>query len=336
MVHIQAPGTFTVNGGVKVRIYYTSSEFANLPANRTWFKHPSHTKTGVLADLTATGLTNATTLTPDSTGTENGQTFVQFNNITSFSSFGYMGTASCPTPSVGGSTATATPTVCGATNGGTITLSGETGSVVKWQTSINGGTSWTDIANTTTSYMFTNAVDGQEYRAVVNNSGSCVDANSSATMITVAGTTAPSVTPTTASNTCTTTTVDLTALPQTVTVPTGTTLVWSTNAVPTSVADTLTTAEANTVGVSGRYYALFYDAVNACYSPSDFVDVTITANPMPTIVAVTKTNPTTVNCPLTNTGVIVVVATGSNLEYSNDNGTTWQVSSVFTHLNGGS
>jgi hypothetical protein len=91
----------------------------------------------------------------------------------------------CDTPSVGGTTATtATLPLCTTSNSGTISLSGHTGLVVKWQTSTNGGTSWTDIANTTTTYSFTNAANNQQYRAVVNSGGICVDATSSATTIT--------------------------------------------------------------------------------------------------------------------------------------------------------
>ncbi len=54
----------------------------------------------------------------------------------------------------------------------------------------------------------------------------------------------------------------------------------------------------------------------------------------PTITSVTSTNPT--NCPLANNGTITVTATGSNLQYSRDNGSTWQSSNVFTGLSAGS
>jgi Cadherin domain len=94
--------------------------------------------------------------------------------------------AECPIASVGGTTNFTGGTVCNTANSGVITLTGKTGNIVKWQTSINGGVNWTDIANTTTTLNFTfaNAVNNQQYRAVVNNSGSCVDANSTATAIT--------------------------------------------------------------------------------------------------------------------------------------------------------
>jgi hypothetical protein len=93
--------------------------------------------------------------------------------------------AECPTPSVGGTTATAVALpLCPTNNFGIITLTGHIGTVVKWQISTNSGSSWTDIANTTATFSFTNANNNQQYRAVVNNSGSCVDALSTATIIT--------------------------------------------------------------------------------------------------------------------------------------------------------
>jgi hypothetical protein len=90
---------------------------------------------------------------------------------------------SCTIPSVGGTTAYSGGALCSTSNSGVINLTGQTGSVVKWQTSTNGGTTWTDIANTTASYNFTNAANNQQYRAVVNMGGDCDDAFSSATII---------------------------------------------------------------------------------------------------------------------------------------------------------
>ena len=154
-----------------------------------------------------------------------------------------FGIQTCTAASVGGTTAYSGGVLCTATNSGTITLSGHTGNVVKWQTSTNGGSTWSDIVNTTTSYTFSNAVDNQQYRAVVNNGGSCVDANSS--IITII--------------------VEL---------------------------------------------------------------ITITAQ--------SSNNPTSASCPALNDGSIMVTATGSNLEYSIDNGITWQVSNIFSALTAGS
>ena len=141
--------------------------------------------------LTSKALTNAAELTPDSTGIENGVAFVQFNNIQSFSTFGYSG-----------------------------------------------------------------------------STGACN-----------AGSNDPAITPTTASNTCPATTVNLTSLASTGTTPAGTTLIWSTHVLPTSVSDTLTTTQASAVNTSGTYYALFYDSTNGCYSPADSVAVSIAICP---------------------------------------------------------
>jgi len=92
MVSIVAPGTYPVNGGVRVRVYYDPAEFADLPKGiRSWYKHPGHTKTEILNDLTYNGLGNAVLLTPSSIGTENGIAYAEFSNITSFSTFGFMG-----------------------------------------------------------------------------------------------------------------------------------------------------------------------------------------------------------------------------------------------------
>jgi Bacterial Ig domain/Secretion system C-terminal sorting domain len=95
LFHVIAPGTYTVNGGLKVRLYYDVTEFANLPtANRSWFKHIDHTKAGVNTDLTATDLNNAIRLVPATSGTENNTSFVEFHGIQTFSTFGYLGSTS--------------------------------------------------------------------------------------------------------------------------------------------------------------------------------------------------------------------------------------------------
>jgi hypothetical protein len=39
---------------------------------------------------------------------------------------------------------------CTGANSGTLTLSGYTGNIIRWESSINGGATWTPISNTTT------------------------------------------------------------------------------------------------------------------------------------------------------------------------------------------
>ena len=85
--------------------------------------------------------------------------------------------------SVGGTLA-GSSTVCYGTNSTILTVSGYTGSIVKWQSSTNGGTSWSDIANTAATYTATNLTATTQYRAVVQ-SGVCSEANSSVATITV-------------------------------------------------------------------------------------------------------------------------------------------------------
>jgi hypothetical protein len=85
--------------------------------------------------------------------------------------------------SVGGSIA-GSATVCTGTNSTTLTLSGYTGSITKWQSSTDGGTTWNDISNTTTSYTASNLTQTTQYRAVIT-SGACSAANSTSATVTV-------------------------------------------------------------------------------------------------------------------------------------------------------
>lgn len=77
-----------------------------------------------------------------------------------------------------------TTTVCASSNGGTLTLSGQTGLVTKWQSSTDGGTTWSDIANSTSSLVYSNIIQSTRYRAVVVN-GVCAATNSSDVLILV-------------------------------------------------------------------------------------------------------------------------------------------------------
>jgi hypothetical protein len=85
--------------------------------------------------------------------------------------------------SVGGSVSSAA-TVCSGTNSGTLTLSGNTGNVVKWQKSVDGGSSYTDISNTTYNQSYSNLTGTTLFRAVVQN-GMCASVNSLVATITV-------------------------------------------------------------------------------------------------------------------------------------------------------
>ena len=89
---------------------------------------------------------------------------------------------------------TSDATVCTGSNSGTLTLSGHTGSILRWESSIDNFVTIVTIANTTTTQSYTNLTQTTKYRAVVQN-GTCTEANSSPATITVTnGTVAGSVT----------------------------------------------------------------------------------------------------------------------------------------------
>ena len=96
--------------------------------------------------------------------------------------------------SVGG-TLTGTATVCTPTNSGTITLGADkVGNVIRWESSIDGGTTWSSIANVTSSLNYTNLTTTTQYRAIIQ-SGTCIEAASNAATITVNTANGGTVTP---------------------------------------------------------------------------------------------------------------------------------------------
>lgn len=87
------------------------------------------------------------------------------------------------TPTVPG-TLSSGGTFCGSTGAGTLTISGNTGNVLNWLYSTNGGTTWNNIANTTTTFTYTNITVNTIFEAVVQNSGVCAaDTTTRATFI---------------------------------------------------------------------------------------------------------------------------------------------------------
>jgi gliding motility-associated-like protein len=87
-------------------------------------------------------------------------------------------------PTTVGGTVSSSATVCKGSNSGTLTLSGNTGSVVRWEYSINGGSTWTTINNTNLTLAYSNITQTTVYRAFVQ-SGVCSGANSGTVTITV-------------------------------------------------------------------------------------------------------------------------------------------------------
>ncbi|PCJ27840.1 MAG: hypothetical protein COA97_02580 [Flavobacteriales bacterium] len=83
-----------------------------------------------------------------------------------------------------GGTLSANTTVCANSNSGTITLSGESGTIVDWENSINGGSSWSTLSNTTNTYNYSNLSITTLLRVIVGN-GVCTQAFSDTVTITV-------------------------------------------------------------------------------------------------------------------------------------------------------
>jgi hypothetical protein len=86
-------------------------------------------------------------------------------------------------PSTGG-TVSSSATVCAGSNSGTLILSDNTGVVIKWEQSTDGGANWVTISNTSASLSYVNLSQTTQYRAVVQ-SGTCSSANSSTATIAV-------------------------------------------------------------------------------------------------------------------------------------------------------
>ncbi len=91
-------------------------------------------------------------------------------------------TVTSGTPPTGGSVSSAVHATT--TNSGTLTLSGYTGTIVKWQKSVNSGVTWSDIVNTAATYTYTNQTDATLFRAQLQ-SGTCGYAYSTAGVIVV-------------------------------------------------------------------------------------------------------------------------------------------------------
>jgi gliding motility-associated-like protein len=86
--------------------------------------------------------------------------------------------------SVGGTITVVASGTCGGANNGTITLTGHIGNVKNWESSIDGGTTWTPIVSTVTVLTYTNISQTTTYRAVVQ-SQPCSIAYSNSVIVTL-------------------------------------------------------------------------------------------------------------------------------------------------------
>ncbi len=125
------------------------------------------------------------TLTGASVGTVSATTYiravVQSGNCSAANS-AYLTIAVNPA-SIGGSVAGGT-SICSGTSSEMLTLSGQTGTIVRWESAVSPFSTWTTIANTSSTYTSGALTATTQFRAVVQN-GSCATANSSATTVSI-------------------------------------------------------------------------------------------------------------------------------------------------------
>lgn len=208
-------------------------------------------------------------------------------------------------------------TVCSGNNSGTLSLTGHTGTVLSWDSSTDGGTNWSAIANNTINHNYTNIAASTMYRASVK-SGNCSQVFSSPATITVlpspnGGTLSGIATVCEISNSGT---VSLSGY-------SGTILYWefSTDGGTTwnTIPNTSTTQSYNNLSVTTMYRSVVQSG--SCNSFSSIA--TITVNPA-TVGG--NVSPGTTVCGGTNNGTITLSGHIGNIvrwEYSTDGGTTW-------------
>ena len=87
-------------------------------------------------------------------------------------------------PTLGG-TISGAGAFCVNSGSGTLNLVGERGNVLKWQYSTNGGSSWTNISNTTTAQSYAGITQNTIYEAVVQNTSFCLTDTSARAYFTI-------------------------------------------------------------------------------------------------------------------------------------------------------
>ncbi len=141
--------------------------------------------------VTWTNISGATTTsytTPATVLTDNGKKYRVIGTNACGSTISNVATLSVISASVGGTVSPANTSACGVPSiTGTLTLSGQSGNIIRWESSIDGGITWVPIANTNTTYTYTVSVTTQ-FRVFIQGGGCASPAFSSvATVTMVAG-----------------------------------------------------------------------------------------------------------------------------------------------------
>ena len=82
-----------------------------------------------------------------------------------------VATLTITTLSQGGTLTSSAVNACAGPNSTTLTLGGYIGNISQWESSVNGGTTWTVIANTTNTLTVTNLTQTTQYRVLVQSAG---------------------------------------------------------------------------------------------------------------------------------------------------------------------
>lgn len=218
---------------------------------------------------------STTAQNPTATGVINGEIFtVVVTNLLGMISNATT-TVQVDPVTIGGSVAGGT-SICSGNTSGLLTLSGHTGVVLNWQSAVSPFTVWTDIPNTSTSYTSGALTQTIQFRAVVK-SGSCIQAFSLPTTVTVAPTVGiPSAPTPSASTTCQGNT-DL----FTTSAVNATSYTWSVTGAGNTISGTGT---AGTVTWSPSFTgsATVSVVANGCNGPSVPASTPVTVRPLPT------------------------------------------------------
>jgi hypothetical protein len=214
-------------------------------------------------------------------------------------------------------TLAASATVCATSNAGTLTLTGYTSAVVRWESSIDNGSTWNNILNTTSTIAYNNLTATTQYRVSVQ-SGVCAPQYSNVATITV-------LQAVTIANAgvdqvlCSTTSATLAG-----NVPTSGTGTWTAApGNPSAVTFTNPNDPATSVnGLSTGVYQLVWTIANgSCAASQDIVQLTIYSTTVPGTLASDATV-----CATANAGSLTLTGYSSsilNWQSSINNGSTW-------------
>ncbi|WKL46532.1 hypothetical protein Q1W71_16380 [Flavobacterium pectinovorum] len=259
---------------------YTVTYNRSSPAG-TALTAPMTITTAGIGTFTASGFTTLGTSNITITSLTSG---VCVSNTTT----NHTATVTVSPASVGGSVDGGT-TICSGFQSAQLTLSGHTGTVVKWQSSVSPFSTWTDIANTATTYTSVALSQTTQFRAVVK-SGACDSANSGFTTVTVNP--LPTITLGPVAPVCATGLAQNTTLAYTATTnsPTTYSISWNASPANTFAAVTNATLNASPINIAvpagtaaGTYTGtITVRNANSCTS-SPGVAFNVVVNPLPTI-----------------------------------------------------